>query len=141
MQLLTALAVFAAGAEACIRVHAVARYQPLWGDGVSIKVYDNDDFYCEAHVSQKGANSETHWITDCPNGDYHVELWSNGKAGRITHKVSDDDTWSADLTVQNTDTEEECEIETEGGCKLRNMIYTSCLWDNFGNCGSYNCGL
>ncbi|KAK6062505.1 hypothetical protein SCUP234_10528 [Seiridium cupressi] len=88
MKFVTALAVFAAGAEACIRVHAVARYQPLWGDGVSIKVYDDDFFYCEAHVSQKGANSDTHWITDCPNGSDHIQLWDNGKAGRISRKVS-----------------------------------------------------
>lgn len=82
------LAFLTTGTHACIRVHVDATYHPLFGDGVSVKLYDNNDFYCEAHTGKKGANSETHWNLDCPNGPYHIELWSDGKAGRITHQVS-----------------------------------------------------
>lgn len=88
MKFPTAPAVSSAGAGTSICVHALARYQPLWGYGVLIKVYDDDIFVCEAYVSEKGANSDTHCITDCPNGTYHVELWNNGMGRRIIHKIS-----------------------------------------------------
>ncbi|KAK6212805.1 putative ankyrin-repeat protein [Pestalotiopsis sp. IQ-011] len=61
--ILSALDVSSAGADTSICVHAIARYQPLCGYGVSIKVYDDVFFAYKAHVSHEGANSDT-WSTD-----------------------------------------------------------------------------
>jgi hypothetical protein len=89
LQTLTTAALLAAtGVQACIRVHAVLTNNFLTGDVMSVQVYDNDDFYCRVAQGKRRASGDTHWIMDCPNGNYHIELWNNGKQGHITHKVS-----------------------------------------------------
>ncbi|KAH8898885.1 hypothetical protein GQ53DRAFT_817114 [Thozetella sp. PMI_491] len=140
-QALTVPALLAVSIQACIRLHVRQVNNPIIGDGIGVQLWDNNDFYCKVSQNHAGASSDTHWIMDCPNGPYHIDLWDNGRAGRISHKVSDTDTWQADLHVQNRDVERECVIDSDNGCRVYATTYETCLNDGFGNCGEYSCGL
>ena len=82
IQSLVAAAALITGAQACIRTHVTANYNPLFGDSMRVQIWDNDDFYEVQGQGKKGANSETHWRFDFGAG-HHVEVWSDGKAGRV----------------------------------------------------------
>ena len=60
-QPLTAAAVFVSGTQACIRLHVINHFHPLFGDGIHIQLWDNNSFYCEMDKSMKGASGDTHW--------------------------------------------------------------------------------
>ncbi|KAL5324019.1 hypothetical protein ACEPPN_008562 [Leptodophora sp. 'Broadleaf-Isolate-01'] len=68
--------------EACIRVHVVQNNHPLFGDGMRVQIWDNDDFYEVQGQGKKGASGDTHWGFQFGAGHY-VELWRNGKEGFV----------------------------------------------------------
>lgn len=81
-QILLAAATAIGGAQACIRFHTVSTNNPLFGDGLRVQIWDNDDFYEAQDQSKRGASADTHWTFDFGAG-HHAEFWNNGKAGRV----------------------------------------------------------
>lgn len=81
-QLLAVAVTAISSAQACIRIHSVMTYNPLFGDGLRVQIWDNDDFYEVQDQGKRGANGDTHWNFDFGAG-HHVEMWNNGKSGRI----------------------------------------------------------
>jgi len=57
-------------------------YNPLFGDFMRVQIWDNDDFYEVQSQRHDGANSERHWTFNF-GGGHHVEVWNNGKSGRV----------------------------------------------------------
>ncbi|KAK4233228.1 hypothetical protein C8A03DRAFT_39082, partial [Achaetomium macrosporum] len=85
MQLFRSLAglsmLVAAGVQGCIRLHVINTNNFLTGDTMRVQLWDNNDFYCEVSPGKRGADGDTRWVMDCPNGDYHIELWNDGRQG------------------------------------------------------------
>ncbi|KAL8377481.1 hypothetical protein RB595_008250 [Gaeumannomyces hyphopodioides] len=121
----TTAAVLAAGADACIRI---TTYQVNSGFGwgrMSIQLWDNNDFYCEAHQDKGFPSANTVWDIKCPNGDYWVHVWDNGGTGWV-ERVG---VWSANLRRRDAKSEK----GDNGG-----WDYSYAHDDNFGNCHEYS---
>ncbi|KAL8289205.1 hypothetical protein RB601_005214 [Gaeumannomyces tritici] len=121
----TTAAVLAAGADACIRI---TTYQVNSGFGwgrMSIQLWDNNDFYCEAHQDKGAPSSNTVWDIKCPNGDYWVHLWDNGGTGWV-ERVG---VWKANLRRRDSKFEQ----GDNGG-----WDWSYAHDDNFGNCHEYS---
>lgn len=75
----------ASSVQACIRLHVIARYNPLIsnGDSMRVQIWDNNDFYEVQSQSKQGANAETRWGFAFGNGHY-VELDRSGKGGFVS---------------------------------------------------------
>lgn len=82
VQLLAAAVTAIGSAQACIRIHSVMTNNPLFGDGLRVQIWDNNDFYEVQDQTKRGASADTRWTFDFGAG-HHVEMSNNGKAGRV----------------------------------------------------------
>lgn len=139
------LLAFAAGTEACIRVHAYLNNDPVTGDSMGVKIYDGYDFKCRAGDSQYFASGETTWKFKCGEDDrYEVHLTGDGTKGTVwNHNAG----YEGTLISKDHEHKSECRYRT--GLNDRCAGYVSSdettLWDGFGDCDDKlfktgNCG-
>lgn len=76
--------ILASSVQACVRIHTVSRNNPLFGDGMRVQIWDNDDFY-EVQSQSVGpfkASGDKHWYFTFGNG-HHVDVWDNGRSAHL----------------------------------------------------------
>lgn len=125
---------FAAGTQACIRVHAYLSNDPVTGDGMTVEIYDNYDHVCSDGENKYLASGETKWEFKCGDDDrYEVHLTDNGNKGYVwNHNAG----WEADLILKDSDFKSECRYKTGVNERCAGYVSSeeSVLWDGFGNC-------
>jgi hypothetical protein len=88
-QAILSLACMALNAEACTRVHTDLTYDILYGDVMSVQVWDNGNEVCHGSQNKAGASTNTEWCFDSTNGcqaGFSICLRDNGRSGTYTHE-------------------------------------------------------
>ncbi|KAE8164123.1 hypothetical protein BDV40DRAFT_298837 [Aspergillus tamarii] len=133
------LLAFAAGTEACIRVHAYLSNDIVIGDRMSIKIYDNYDLKCSDGATKRFASGETKWEFKCGEDDrYEVHLTDDGHKGYVwNHNAG----WKADLILKDSKHTSVCQYKTGLNDRCAGYVSNdeSVLWDGFEILGLGDC--